>query len=65
MDDVINAWKAAYRQANGKEPPSIIYANGWFTLNRAKYRRVKIEQMTQTLLSRVPICNDENSEDTE
>lgn len=53
MDEVINAWKAAYRKANGKEPPSITYGNGWFTLTNAKYRKIEIEQMTQTLLDRV------------
>ncbi|WP_150274274.1 hypothetical protein [Paenibacillus tepidiphilus] len=59
MDEVIDAWKAAYLQANGKEPPPIIYANGWFTLIRAKYRRAEIEHMTQTLLSRVSATYDE------
>lgn len=32
-------WRETYRQAWKREPPEIEYSNGWFLIQKAKYRK--------------------------
>lgn len=52
---LIDAYKAAYRAANDRDPPTVIYSRGWFTIDRRiKKRKAGLETMICVLRKRVP-----------
>lgn len=52
-DAAIAEWQDAYRKANGKEPPHIVYRSGWVVIREAKKRRVSdLLEMTKVLRRR-------------
>jgi hypothetical protein len=53
-DGLIKQWQAAYRMANGKAAPGLVYDRGWFRFMPStgfQYRRCNIEQMRDRLLA--------------
>ena len=48
---LMDEWQAAFRAANGKEPPRITYNRGWYMVagSSRKYRRRQFEQMRDRL----------------
>lgn len=61
IDSTIREWQDAYRSANGKEPPDVIYRDGWFNFatthadglsSTYKCRAKKMREMTANLLKR-------------
>jgi hypothetical protein len=54
----IDAYRAAYVAANGKEAPTIVYrGRGWFELQGRCYRRGKINEFRDTLKARANRAN--------
>jgi hypothetical protein len=51
-ETVIDNWKKAYRDMNGKEPPHAFYRNGWVSIDGAlgKRRVSELEAMAKRLL---------------
>jgi hypothetical protein len=54
IDKLISEYRSAYTISNGCEAPCVTYTRGWFRVGHPStpYRRKKIEQMRDTLLSR-------------
>lgn len=59
-DELIELYQRAYERANGERRYAITFEGSWYVLRRkgsfivGRYRRKKIEEMREELLSRPP-----------
>jgi 2-methylcitrate dehydratase PrpD len=51
LERVAREWQAAYLAANGKTAPPVVWEKGWFKVGAIRYRRQRLEEMTQNLKS--------------
>lgn len=51
LERVIRDWQRAYINANGKDAPSVVWEKGWFKVGTMRYRRKRLEEMTENLKS--------------
>lgn len=49
LERVARDWQKAYRAANDKDPPPVIWEKGWFKVGTIRYRRQRLEEMTRNL----------------
>jgi hypothetical protein len=53
--ELINQWQKVFLEVNEKPAPHMYYMSGWFRIDeyRSKYRKAQLEQMINTLSSRL------------
>jgi hypothetical protein len=49
LERVARDWQKAYREANSRDAPAVVWEHGWFKIDSKRYRRATLEDMTNTL----------------
>lgn len=49
LEQIARDWQRAFSEAHGKIAPPVVWEWGWFRIGANRYRRKKLQEMTEVL----------------